>query len=265
MHRNCCKFASGVCALIAFALGITTFLQAEEITVAAASDLNFVFREVVTRFEHETGNTVKLSFGSSGNFYSQIANGAPYDLFFSADIDYPRKLEVAGLAQPGSLYAYASGKLVLWVPKDSKVEVQQGLKSLLDPQVRKVAIANPAHAPYGLAAEAALKKEGLYDRVSAKLVLGENISQTAHFVETGNADAGLIALSVALAPEMRAKGSYYVIDPNLYPKIIQAAVILKSSQKKQTAQRLLEFLKSPPISALMKQYGFESPGREVQR
>jgi len=254
-----------ICALLLFLLGMSSFAQAEEITVAAASDLSFVFREVAARFERETANKVKLSFGSSGNFYSQIENGAPYDLFFSADIDYPRKLEGAGLTEPGSLYAYASGRLVLWAPNGTKVKVQEGLRCLVEPQVRKIAIANPAHAPYGRAAEAALKKEGLYDKIAAKLVLGENISQTAHFVETGNADAGLIALSLALAPEMKTKGAYYVVDAKLYPRIVQAAVVLKSSRQKQTAQRFLEFIKSPAISALMKEYGFESPGSEVGR
>jgi molybdate transport system substrate-binding protein len=249
-----------LCTIYLFLLIVPMLAWGEEITVAAASDLNFVFREVAARFEHETGNTVKLSFGSSGNFYSQIANGAPYDLFFSADIDYPRRLEAAGLTDPGSLYSYALGRLVLWTSNDSKIDVQQGLKCLLDPQVRKIAIANPAHAPYGRAAEAALKREGLYDKVAGKLVLGENISQTAHFVETGNADVGVIALSIALSPEMKGKGKYYIVDSKLYPQIVQAAVVLKSSQKKQTAQRFLEFVKSPTISALMKQYGFDSPG-----
>ena len=247
-------------AVLLFVFCVPIVLPAEEISVAAASDLSFVFPEIVKRFEHETGNTVKLSFGSSGNFYSQIANGAPYDLFFSADVDYPRKLDAAGLAEPGSLYPYALGKLVLWVRNDSKVKVQQGLKCLLDPQVRKIAIANPAHAPYGRAAEMALKKEGLYDKASEKLVLGENISQTAHFAETGNADAGLIALSLAVAPQMKGKGNYYVVDPKLYPQILQAAVILRSSPKKQTAKQFLEFVKSSAISALMNQYGFDSPG-----
>src|SRR5215813_234435 len=251
--------------LLFFLFGMPMVIQAEEITVAAASDLSFVFREVVTRFERETGNTVKLSFGSSGNFYSQIENGAPYDLFFSADVDYPKKLEAAGLIEPGSLYPYAWGRLVLWAPSDSGVEVQQGLKCLLGAHVRKIAIANPSHAPYGRAAEAALKGEGIYEKVAGKLVLGENISQTAHFVETGNADAGLIALSLALAPEMKTKGKYDLVDPKLYPRIVQAAVIIKSSHKKQAAQRFLEFLKSPAISALMKQYGFESPGDAAER
>ncbi|HEX7958666.1 MAG TPA: molybdate ABC transporter substrate-binding protein [Terriglobales bacterium] len=248
-----------LCALLFVLLALPVVAQAEEITVAAASDLSFVFGEIATRFQQETGNSVKLSFGSSGNFYSQIQNGAPYDIFFSADVEYPKKLEEAGLIEPGTLYEYASGKLVLWAPNDSKIDVQQGLKCLLDPRVRKIAIANPAHAPYGRAAEAALKKAGLYDKVSSRLVLGENISQTAHFVETGNAEVGLIALSLALAPEMKGRGTYYLVPRELYSPIVQGAVILKSSANKKTARRFLEFIKSPAISNLMKQYGFESP------
>lgn len=243
--------------LLLFLTPIT--LCAEEITVAAASDLSFVFREIAARFERETGNTVKLSFGSSGNFYSQIQNGAPYDVFFSADVEYPKKLEAAGLVEPGTLYPYASGKLVLWAPNDSPIDVQQGLKCVLDPRVHKIAIANPAHAPYGRAAETALKNEGHYDKIAGKLVLGENISQTAHFVETGNAEVGLIALSLALAPEMKPRGKYYTVPPELYSPITQAVVILKASSKKRTARRFVEFIKSPEISALLKQYGFESP------
>lgn len=245
--------------ILVFLLVTSMFAQAEQITVAAASDLSFVLREIAVRFQRETGDTVKLSFGSSGNFYSQIQNGAPHDVFFSADVEYPRKLEEAGLIEPGTLYEYAAGKLVLWTPNDSKIDVQQGLKCVLDPRVQKIAIANPAHAPYGRAAEAALKKAGLYDKVSSKLVLGENISQTAHFVETGNAEVGLIALSLAVAPEMKGSGRYYLVPAELYPPIIQAAVILKSSARKQTARRFLEFMKSPSISSLMKEYGFESP------
>lgn len=249
--------------LLLFLTPIT--LCAEEITVAAASDLSFVFREIAARFERETGNTVKLSFGSSGNFYSQIQNGAPYDVFFSADVEYPKKLEASGLVEPGTLYPYASGKLVLWAPNDSSIDVHQGLKCVLDPQVHKIAIANPAHAPYGRAAEMALKNEGYYDKIAGKLVLGENISQTAHFVETGNAEVGLIALSLALAPEMKGRGRYYLVPAQLYSPITQATVILKSSSKKQTGRRFVEFIKSPEISALLKQYGFESAESSARR
>ena len=156
------------CALLLFA---SLEVSAEEITIAAASDLNFVFHEVATRFEKQTGNKVRLSFGSSGNFYAQIQNGAPYDLFFSADVEYPSKLQAAGLIEPGSLYEYAIGRLVLWAPNPSPLDPHQGVKALLDPRVRKIAIANPEHAPYGRAAEAALKNAGIYDQLAGKLIV----------------------------------------------------------------------------------------------
>jgi molybdate transport system substrate-binding protein len=237
----------------------------EEITVAAASDLTFALRDIAGRFEKERGQNVRLSFGSSGNFYSQIANGAPFDLFLSADLDYPKRLEAGGLVEPGSFYRYATGRLVLWLPADSKLDVNSGLALLLDSSIRKIAIANPAHAPYGRAAEAALKKAGIYARIADKLVLGENISQAAHFVESGNADAGLLALSLALAPAMKSAGSYYLVPERMYPPIDQACVILKSSRQKTTAWEFLRFLKRPEMVDLMKQYGFAVPGPDEGR
>ena len=182
--------------------------SAGQITVAAAADLTFAFKDVSARFEKQTGNSIKLSYGSSGNYFSQIKNGAPYDLFFSADIDFPKKLEAAGLIEPGSIYEYAVGKIVIWVPNSSKLDLSRGLKVLLDPGIHKIAIANPRHAPYGRAAVAAIQHEGIYDQVKSKFVMGEDISQTAQFVQSGNADVGIVALSLALAPAMKTKGRY---------------------------------------------------------
>ncbi|MGA7872895.1 MAG: molybdate ABC transporter substrate-binding protein [Candidatus Binatus sp.] len=232
---------------------------AAEIKVAAASDLTFVFNDVAARFHDQTGNTVKLAYGSSGNFFAQIQNGAPFDLFFSADLSYPEKLEAAGLAEPGTIYEYASGKLVMWAPNSSKLDLSRGLAALLDPGVRKIAIANPQHAPYGIAAVAALRHAAIYDQIKSKLVLGENISQTAQFVQSGNADAGLLALSLALAPAMKNSGRYVEIPAADYPPVIQAGVILKSSHHKELANRFLKFLKQPETAALMERYGFSIP------
>jgi len=245
--------------LLALALAAPALARAEQITVAAAADLTFVFQEVAAKFRKDTGNSVKLSFGSSGNFYSQIENGAPYDLFFSADIRYPQKLEAAGLVEPGSLYHYAVGKIVLWVPRDSPVDLSSGLKVLLEPGVHKIAIANPEHAPYGRAAVAALQHEQIYEKVRDKLVMGENISQTAQFALSGDADAGILALSLTLAPAMAGKGRSFEIPPSSYPPIDQACVILKSSQKKQVARQFLDYLQQPEIVALMHRYGFVAP------
>ena len=151
---------------------------------------------------------MKLIYGSSGNFAQQLQNGAPFDMFFSANLDYPKQLEAAGLTEPGTFYQYAIGKIVVWVPNDSKLDLSSGLKALLDPSIKKIAIANPQHAPYGKAAVAALQKENIYDQVKDKFVLGENISQTASFVASGSADVGMIALSLALSPNMKDKGRY---------------------------------------------------------
>lgn len=245
-------------ALLTFLL-TSVLCSGQEITVAAAADLQFAFQDVATRFQKDTGHNVKTIFGSSGNFFAQIQNGAPFDLFFSADIGYPQKLEAAGQAEPGTLYEYATGKIVLMAPKGSPLDLKRGLPVLLDPQVKKVAIANPEHAPYGRAAVAALQHEKLYDQLSAKFVMGENISQTATFVVSGSADAGIVALSLALAPSLQEKASFVPIPDDDYPPIRQAAVILKSSQQKEIARQFLAYLKKPEIVSLLEKYGFAVP------
>lgn len=233
---------------------------AQEITVAAASDLQFAFHDIGERFEKDTGKHAKLIFGSSGNFFAQIQNGAPFDVFFSADIGYPQRLDAAGLVEPGTIYPYATGKIVLWVSNQSKLDLNRGLQVLLDPSIHKIAIANPEHAPYGRAAVAALRHESLYDQVSPKFVLGENISQAATFVVSGSADVGILALSLALAPSMKDKGRYMEIPADDYPAIEQGAVILKSSLHKDIARQFVEFIKTPPIQDLLRGYGFAVPG-----
>src|SRR5208282_104275 len=182
-----------------------------EINVAAAADLNAALQEVAASYEKRPGVAVKLSFGASGALTQQIQNGAPFDIFFSADMDYPRQLIAGGQADSATLYLYAVGRLVLWVPKDSRLDVERkGLDVLLYPGVKKISIANPQHAPYGRAAVAALKHYGLYEKVSDRLVLGENISQAAQFVESGNAQVGFVALAHAAAPTMQGKGKYWI-------------------------------------------------------
>lgn len=232
---------------------------AQDLLVAAASDLSFVMPEIASRFQQQTGKKVVFTFGSSGNFYQQIRNGAPFDVFFSADEQYPDRLQQEGFAVPGSLYPYALGKLVLFVPANSKLDISQGLKSLLAADVRKISIANPQHAPYGRAAVEALTKAGIYDKVKDKLVLGENISQAAQFIQSGNADAGIIALSLTSAPAMRSKGRFMEVPHSDYSPIRQAAIVVKSSKNQDTAREFLEFLKQPEIEKLMSQYGFARP------
>jgi molybdate transport system substrate-binding protein len=230
---------------------------AQEITVAAAADMQFAMQDVAARFQKETGKTVKLIYGSSGNFFQQIQNGAPFDMFFSANLDYPKKLEAAGLTEPGSYYQYAKGKIVIWVRNDSKLDLSSGMKVLLDPSVKKIAVANPQHAPYGQAAVAAMQNEKIYESVKDKFVLGENISQTASFVVSGSADAGIVALSLALSPNMKDKGRYADVPADEYPPIEQACVILGSSKNKEAARQFLSFVKTAAIGDVLKSYGFE--------
>ncbi len=231
---------------------------AQSITVAAAADLQSAMQEIAAGFRKETGKEVKLIYGSSGSFFQQIQNGAPFDMFFSANLDYPKKLESSGLTVPGSYYQYARGKIVVWVANDSKLDLDSGLKSLLDPAVKKIAIANPQHAPYGQAAVAAMQKEGVYEKVKDKFVLGENISQTASFVVSGSADAGVIALSLALSPNLKTKGRYAEIPATEYPSIDQACVILSSSKDKETAKQFLSYIKTAAAADTLKRYGFDA-------
>ncbi len=248
---------------LALLAGALQALAQETLTVAAAADLQPVMTEIAARFQKHSGASVKLSFGSSGNFFSQIQNGAPYDLFFSADVDYPAKLQAAGLVEPGSLYPYAIGKIALWAPKNgSAIDVTKGLSVIADKNVQKIAIANPAHAPYGRAAETALKNAGLWDSVSSKLVLGENIAQAAQFVESGNADVGILALSLILSPALKERGRYFIVPGTLYSPLRQVAVILKSSRHKELAGKFLEYIKSGEITSLLRQYGFSSAEAE---
>src|SRR5215472_7145950 len=235
---------------------LSALCPAQEITVAAASDLQFAMQALATRFQKESGKTVKVSYGSSGNFFQQLQNGAPFDMFFSANLDYARRLESMGLTEPGSLYSYATGRIVLWVQQESKLELNSGLRALADPSVKKIAIANPQHAPYGLAAVAALQKEGLYDKVAGRLVLGENISQTASFGVSGAADAGIVALSLALSPNMKDKGRYVEIPAGDYPPLEQACVILRAARDPKTAHAFLDFMKSPAAAEILRDYGF---------
>src|SRR4029079_1843053 len=165
--RYLTRLLAGLALALALSGGVCA---AQEITVAAAADLQFAMQEIGTRFQQESGKTVKLIFGSSGNFAQQLQNGAPFDMFFSANLDYPKQLEAAGLTEPGTFYQYAIGKIVVWVPNDSKLVLSSGLKALLDPLIKKIAIANPQHAPYGKAAVAAMQKESIYDQVKDKFV-----------------------------------------------------------------------------------------------
>jgi molybdate transport system substrate-binding protein len=231
-----------------------------EINVAAAADLSSALQEVAANYEKRSGVSVKLSFGASGALTQQIQNGAPFDVFFSADMDYPRQLIADGHADGATLYRYAVGRLVLWVPKDSPLDVEhKGMDVLLDPSVKKISIGNPAHAPYGRASAAVLRHYGLYEKVSDRLVLGENIAQAAQFVESGNAQAGFVALAHAMAPSMQGKGKYWIVPADAYPPLDQGVVLISHSPHGQDAAAFLDYVKSGQAEAVLKRYGFSVP------
>lgn len=238
-----------------------TTLESSSIRVAAAADLKFALDEIVTAYRARArAAEVKVSYGSSGSFLAQISNGAPIDLFLSADVRYPRRLVEAGLAVAGSEFPYAIGRLVVWVPNGSKLDVTAlGMQALLDPSVKRVAIANPAHAPYGRAAEAAMRSLGIYDAVKEKLVFGENIAQAAHFVRTGNADVGVLALSLAVAPTMQREGRFWEVPLDAFSRMDQGGAIVAASKNQQAAKSLADFLTGPEGRAILKRYGFFLP------
>ncbi|MBX3375408.1 MAG: molybdate ABC transporter substrate-binding protein [Phycisphaeraceae bacterium] len=232
------------------------------VRIAAAADLKFALDDVIATFSaaHPAIN-VSVSYGSSGNFYSQLSNKAPFDLFFSADIEYPRKLIDAGHAIPDSLFDYAIGQIVIWVRNDSSVDVGSlGAQALNHPSIRKIAVANPAHAPYGRAAIAALTSLGIHDQVKDRFVFGENIAQTAQFVESGAADIGIVALSLALAPSMRDKGRFWLIPLDMYPPLEQGGVILSWAADRAAARQFASYVTAPEGRAILKSYGFMLPG-----
>lgn len=236
-----------------------TYARAQAVKVAAAADLKFAMAELAGQFEKQSGAKLDVTYGSSGNFLTQIQNGAPFDLFFSADSEYPKKLEAAGLAEPGTLREYAVGHIVIWTPSDSGVNAaKDGWKCLLDQRVKKIAMANPEHAPYGRAALAAMKNAGIYEQMKDKLVYGENISQAAEFVQSGSAQVGIVALSLAVSPAMK-NGNRWEILPDSYPAIKQAVVLLKSSKNKDAARRFLGFVSGSQGREILQRFGFTVP------
>ena len=233
---------------------------AQSITVAAAADLNFALSELAPEFQAASGTKVTLSFGASGNLFSQIQAGAPFDIFFSADEEYPRKLAASGALDAASVRTYAVGHLVLWVPTAAPFNPKQlKMDSLMQSSVTRIALANPQHAPYGRAALAALEHYGLKDIVSGKLVFGESVSQAAQFVHSGNAQAGLIALSLARSPAMVSAGKYWEVPQEAYPELRQAVGIVSRSTNKKAAQAFLDFVLSVEAAATLQKYGLTPP------
>jgi molybdate transport system substrate-binding protein len=220
------------------------------LTVAAAADLQFALNQIAEPFRSaHPGIDLRIVSGSSGNFYNQIRNGAPFDVFLSADIDYPRRLA----ARLDVVFTYAVGRIVLWVPPRSALDPATALR---DPRLHHLAIANPEHAPYGRAAESALRSLGVYDALKPKLVLGENIAQTFQFAQTGAADAGIVALSLALAPQIRGEGRYWEVPQSLYPPIEQGGILLHDTP---AARDFREALLSDSGRRALTDFGFAMP------
>jgi molybdate transport system substrate-binding protein len=232
------------------------------VRVAAAADLKFTMGEIVEAFRRERPSIdVMVTYGSSGNFYAQLSNHAPFDIFFSADVDYPRRLIRQGLALADSEFLYGVGRLVVWVPRTSPIEVEKlGMQGLLSPSVRKIAIANPRHAPYGRAAEAAMKSLGVYDQVKDRIVFGDSVMQTAQFVDSGGAEIGIISGSLALASPLRDKGRFWEVPIDAYPRREQGGVILAWAQNQAAAEAFRDFVLSEGGRALLRRHGFRFQG-----
>ena len=230
--------------------------------MAAAADLNAVLGDVIARFGGSHDVDISVSYGSSGTFYAQLLNRAPFDLFLSADVAYPNQLAARGLTLPQSEFTYAIGRLALWAPASSPLDVERdGLQALTQASIAHVAIANPEHAPYGRAAVAAMQAAGVYDRARPKLVLGENVAQAMQFVQSGAADAGLVAMSLTLAPNVKGRGRLFEVPASTYPRLEQGGTILKWAADVDAARALRRFLLSADGQAILKQYGFSLPDR----
>ena len=231
------------------------------VRIAAASDLRFALDDLVTRLRTTQPTLdVRVTYGSSGTFFAQIVNGAPFDLFMSADMDYPRQLAARGLTVAGSEFTYGIGRLVVWVPSMSVLDVERaGMQVLTDRRVLHVAIANPETAPYGRAAEAAMRRLGVYDSVKPKLVLGENVGQALQFVQSGSAEAGIVPLALAIAPTVRTAGRFWAIPLEVYPRLDQGGVVLRGAADIDAARQVRSFLLGDAARTILKQYGFSFP------
>ena len=246
--------------VLLLASGVARAQSPSKLTVAAAANLQAAMKELKSDFEQQNHTNLEVVFGASGNFTTQIENGAPFDVFLSADMEFPQRLVAEHLADPATLYSYAVGRLVLWAPSGTKLDLNRlGMQAVLDPGVTKLAIANPRTAPYGRAAVEALRHFNLYDRVASKFVTGENVSQTAQFVQSGNAQLGFVPLSLVIAAQDNAKGVYVDVPSDSYASIEQGAVILAKAHDRGTAEQFLAFLKQPRAKQILQKYGYSEP------
>lgn len=244
--------------LLLLCVGLSVGAAAENITIAAAADLKFAMDEIVAGFKQaNAGDEIEVVYGSSGKFHTQIRQGAPYDLYFSADIHFPRELAKDGFATSG-VRPYAFGRIVLWSPRLDASKMT--LASLTDGTFARIAIANPRHAPYGKRAEEALRASGLWEKVEPKLVYGENVAHTAQFVQSGNAQVGIIALSLAMNPEWSGRGGYYLIPDTLHAPLEQGFIVTKRAENNALAKRFADYMAGKPARAVMTKYGFVLSG-----
>lgn len=232
---------------------------AHTLVVAAASDLGTSIDELAAAFTSEVpGTRLKVSLGASGNFFAQISNGAPFDVFLSADMFYPSQLAREGSAEGSTLVPYAIGRVALW-STDPRFDLTQGLRVLADPRLTRLAIANPDVAPYGRAARQALQAHGFWDTVKGKLVIGENVAQSAQFVQTGNAQLGVVSYATVLAPQIKRVGSYYLIPTTGSAPIEQGAIVTRYGKANPLSARFMQFLRSPAARAILHRHGFTAP------
>lgn len=241
--------------------GETAQRRSRIVRVAAASDVQFAMADLVRAFEASHADIdVVVAYGSSGTYHAQILRQAPFDLFLSADMLYPRDLIAKGMGAKDGAFLYAIGRIVLWVRQESPIDVERlGIQALKDRRIRHVAIANPLHAPYGRAAEAAMRHFGVADAVKGRLVFGENIAQAAQFVESGAADIGIIARSLAVAPAMRSKGRYWEVPADAHPLLEQGGLVLAAAKDPGAASLLRQFMTSAEGRAILTRYGFVLP------
>lgn len=234
--------------------------DAAPIKVGAASDLAFAFKDVGAAFEQKTGRKVTFTFGSTGQLAKQISEGAPYDVFAAANVSFVDEVVQAGACDPETKAMYARGRVVIWTQASGGVAAAKAVPDLTDARFAKIALANPEHAPYGRAAKEALETAGIWDAVKPKIVYGENIQQTLQFAQTGNVEAAIAALSLAMVTK---GGAYHLIDDSLHKPIDQALVVCKRGANPAVAREFAAFVSSAEGRAIMKRYGFLLPGETV--
>lgn len=245
--------------ILALLVSIPTLQARETITIAAAADLVYCVPELNTAFGKQHPDVeLTVTNGSSGMFFTQIRQGAPIDVYMSADMSYPRKLAEEGSADRKSLTLYAIGRIVLWT-MDPDVNINVGMAVMRDAKVQHIALANPEHAPYGRAGKAAIEKAGFWKEIEPKVVYGENIVQAKQYAESGNAEIGILALSLVRAPTMAGKGRYWVIPEDMYPPLEQGAALTTFGKDKVGARQYIKFLRTPEARKIFEKYGFILP------